>query len=154
MKKFIIVAGIIIVLISAAIFLSRPQVNNTPVLQTATPSPSVMEEKITITASFKIMTGDITRSFANPKYHNQSEDVFLSTNDSTIVHVTKSGITWADFFNTLPMKLTKDCLTTGDGEKLCDGQGGSLNFYLNGNEDIDLLDKEIKDNDQALITYK
>ncbi len=99
------------------------------------------------------MTDKITRSFTNPKYHNQSPDVYISSDDPTKVHVTKAGTTWDDFFKTLPMKLTKDCLITGDGETLCDGKDGTLKFYLNGVEDKDLLEREIKEGDRALIKF-
>lgn len=51
------------------------------------------------------------------------------------------------------MKLTKQCLTTGDGETYCDGKNGSLKFYLNDIEDEDFLEREIKAGDKALIKF-
>lgn len=51
------------------------------------------------------------------------------------------------------MKLTKECLITGDGEKLCN-TNGTLTFYLNEIEDKDLLDREIKEGDKILIEYR
>ncbi len=125
-----------------------------PVSTSTSPSSIPNVEKVNISASFKIVTGNITRSFVASKYHHQSPDVYIEASDPSVAHVTKSGIIWADFFNSLPMKLTKDCLTTGDGETLCDGQGGSLKFYLNDIEDKNLLDKEIKEGDKILVTFK
>lgn len=121
------------------------------------PSSSPQDEKINPPAggqaTFTIVTGTITRNFTNEKYHNQSLDVYIENPDPTKVHVTKKGITWDDFFKTLPMKLTKDCLITGDGETLCNGQNGTLKFYLNDTETPDLLDKEIQENDKTLIKF-
>lgn len=113
----------------------------------------MQDEKVNITATFTIITDKITRSFKAKKYHNQSPDVYIESSDPTVVYVTKKGITWDDFFKTLPMKLTKECLTTGDGETFCDGQQGTLKFYLNDVEDKNLLDKEIKQDDKALIKF-
>lgn len=110
-------------------------------------------QEANIKASFTIITVNITRSFSAEKYHNQSSDVYIENPDPTIVNVKKIGITWDDFFKTLPMKLTKDCLTTGDGETFCNGTNGTLKFYLNDVETPDFLDRKIKDRDRGLIKF-
>lgn len=123
---------------------------------TSTPEPETVDPDligVDISATFTIITDDITRSFKAAKYHNQSQDVFITAADPTIVHVKKGRITWADFFATLPMKLTKECLITGDGETFCDGKQGTLRFYLNNVEEKNLLDKEIHDGDVILINF-
>jgi hypothetical protein len=38
------------------------------------------------------------------------------------VHVRKAGVIWSDFFKTLPMELTKDCLITGTKQTFCIGE--------------------------------
>ncbi|MBI2641706.1 hypothetical protein HYW87_03890, partial [Candidatus Roizmanbacteria bacterium] len=86
-------------------------------------------------------------------YHNLSADVYIEPQNPSIVTVKKEGITWDDFFKTLPFKLTKDCLTTGTKEAFCTNETGRLTFYLNGQKDDDLLSKQIQDRDKALITY-
>jgi hypothetical protein len=121
------------------------------------PTPSLTSPEINsatdITASFKIITGSITRSFTNPKYHNRSSDIFIEASDPTVVHAKKVDLTWNNFFNTLPMKLTEDCLTTGDGETYCNGKDGKLEFFINGQLDRNLLSKEIKQDDSVLIKF-
>ena len=149
MKKIIFIF-IIITIAVLFIILSNSQ---TPKTLVPTPSPTPQVQEANIKASFTIVTGNITRSFSAEKYHNQSSDVYIENPDPTIVHVTKIGITWDDFFKTLPMKLTKDCLTTGDGEIFCNGKNGTLKFYLNDIETPDLLDRKIKDGDKALIEF-
>lgn len=142
MKGFIFVV-IIVVFLTSLLFLFR---TNSKVKNTA-------DEKVNITASFTIITDRVTRSFKAGKYHNKSPDVFITSGDPSIVYVKKRGITWNDFFKSLPMKLTKECLTTGDGETFCDGKSGTLMFYPNDIEDKDLLDKEIKQGDSILIKF-
>lgn len=112
-----------------------------------------IEEKIDYRASFAIFTNGTFRDFSSSKYHNQSKDVFTQSDNPNIIYVKKKGITWNDFFKTLPMGLSKDCLTTGTGQKFCTNEDGSLKFYLNGKRDDNVLSKEIKNGDQALITY-
>lgn len=114
------------------------------------PSPN---EKVDIRASFSIETNGLVRNFSDPKYHNLSTDVYIEASDPTVVHVKKPGITWHDFFKTLPMELTKECLTTGTKQTFCTGSEGTLKFYVNEAEDKDLLDKEIMDGDKAQITF-
>lgn len=146
-----IVLSVIVVLLGGIFLYSQTQVK--PTFYNSIPTPTPTPKQVDIRAKFTIITGAITRSFKAEKYHNQSPDVFITAEDPTTIHVKKKGIIWDDFFRTLPMKLTKECLTTGDGETFCDGQDGSLRFYLNGSEDQNLLEKEIRENDHALIKF-
>lgn len=150
MKKIIFAVIIILLSFLGFILFNKPQTPQTSVL---TPTPPPQKQEIDTKASFTIITGNITRSFKAEKYHNKSPDVYIESLNPTIVHVKKSGITWDDFFKTLPMTLTKDCLITGDGETLCNGKGGTLKFYLNDIETPDFLDEEIKDGDKVLIKF-
>ena len=86
-------------------------------------------------------------------YHNRSNDVFIQADNPNIVHIKKAGVTWGDFFKTLPFKLTKDCLTTGTKETFCTNKRGTLRFYLNGIKQDNALDQKIQKGDQLLVTY-
>lgn len=154
MKVAILIFATVIVLMIGFLFFKNSQPQITTVQNASTPLPTPLDEKVDIKASFTIITGKITRSFKAEKYHNLSSDVYIESSDPTIIYVKKSGITWDDFFKTLPMKLTKDCLTTGDGEIYCNGKEGTLKFFLNNREDENLLDREIKNGDRILIEYK
>lgn len=147
--------AIVLLVFFGFILFNKPQTPKASVkTPSLTPTPTSQKQEADIRASFTIVTGNITRNFKAEKYHNQSPDVYIESVDPAIVHVKKIGITWDDFFKTLPMKLTKDCLITGDGETLCNGQVGTLKFYLNGIQAPDLLDRQIKDGDKALIQYQ
>lgn len=150
--KYLLVIVVAVFLIAGLLFFNRTQTQNIVTQHTTSLSPSVNQET-NIIASFTIITDNITRSFKALKYHNKSQDVYIESSDPSVVHVKKSGITWDDFFNTLPMKLTKDCLITGDGEELCHNKNGTLEFFLNDIKDPNLLDKEIKEGNKALIKF-
>lgn len=127
----------------------RPTIPTQAQVPTATNTP----KNVDYTAGFAIFTNGTFRVFTATMYHNLSEDVFIQKDNPNIVHVKQSGTTWDDFFKTLPFKLSKDCLTTGTKQTFCTNEKGTLQFYLNGKREEDLLSKEIQDGDKALITY-
>mgnify|MGYP001560898082 FL=1 len=157
MKTISITLVIILLSVGGIVLLRGVSQNQSHPLPSTTISPSPtsipQNEEIDFKASFQIITKGIARSFKNPKYHLKSSNVYILPDDPTVVHVKRKGVTWDDFFKTLPMELTKNCLTTGDGETFCSGSSGALRFYLNDEEDSDLLDREIKDGDKALIKF-
>lgn len=105
------------------------------------------------TATFSVETNGITRNFSDPKYHNQSSDVYIDASNPNLIHIRKEGITWGEFFNSLPMELSRECLITGDGEKFCDVKDGTLKLYLNGSEDPNFLQKEIIHDDHVIVRF-
>lgn len=105
------------------------------------------------TASFAVFTDNTFRVFTASMYHNRNNDVFITSENPNVVTVKRSNITWGDFFNSLPMKLTNECLTTGTGEEFCTNQTKTLKFFINGERIENFIDAEIESNDRALISY-
>lgn len=151
-KRINILIGLLIVILVGGIFFLTRQKISEKLPQTELVSIP-KEELVDYKASFAIFTNGTFRIFTAPMYHNLSPDVFIESINPNIVNVKKEGIIWNDFFKTLPMKLTKDCLTTGTGQNFCTGGSGKLKFYLNGKKIDDLLDLEIKNGDRALISF-
>lgn len=106
------------------------------------------------TARFKIQTNGTTRIFTDKKYHNLSTDVYITANDPQTIYINKDGIKWSDFFKTLPMSLTKECLITGTKQTFCSDDKGRLFFTINNILDPDVLDKQIQNDDLLIVTYK
>lgn len=128
---------------------------------TITPTPSAINvtapisapESINYQAGFAIFTNGTFRIFTDSRYHNKSEEAFIQPENPNIVHVRKSNITWDDFFKTLPMQLTQQCLTTGTGQVFCSTEAQKLKFYLNGNEDAAALARPVRNGDRLLVSY-
>ena len=131
---------------------TKPQ-QITPATSTPLPTPTTEPKEVNYQASFAIFTNGTFRVFTAAMYHNLSKDVYIESTNPNVIHVKKKGITYDDFFKTLPFKLTKDCLTTGTGQTFCTGNGGTLKFYLNGAKTDDLLVRQIKDSDKVRITF-
>ncbi len=149
---------IIILIVSGSVFLiyknnnSKTLISENTVRKTLSPtaSPNIL---VDIQASFAIFTNGTFRIFSDERYQNLSKDVYLQNPNPNIVIVKKENITWNDFFKTLPMQLSKDCLITGTKQTFCTGAAGSLKFYINGVEDPNSLDKTIHQNDKLLVSF-
>ena len=146
-----IVLGFGVIALVVALFLSNKEAS--PPQRAIPASTPIVQEPVDFTATFRIVTNGLTRNFSASMYHNQSSDVYIEADDSSVVNVKREGVTWNDFFDSLPFKLTKDCLTTGTGETFCSGSSGTLRFYLNDNENQSLLDREIEPGDIVRITF-
>jgi hypothetical protein len=125
----------------------------TSLLEADQTEPTFQAEAVDFEASFIIFTNGTLRTFSASMYHQLSDDVYLTAANPNLVQVKKPDVTWADFFATLPLKLTKDCLTTGTGQTFCTNSQQTLKFYLNNEFDPHLLEKVIQPGDQLLISY-
>lgn len=158
MNRNIVIAIIIIILLTISYFIfssSKKNTNTTPdetSLKQSSKSSSV-PEAVNKQASFAIFTNGIFRVFTAAMYHNLSNDVYIEASNPNIIKIKKDGITWNDFFSTLPFKLTHECLTTGTKETFCTNKDMTLKFYLNGEKIAKFLDQVIEDRDKLLVTY-
>ena len=161
MKRVLIFTTMCAAAVVALVMFTKP--NSTPENQSAAdpqsapiattlevPSPSPTND----TASSEIYTNGTKRIFTASMYHNQSEEVFIESPSPNVVQVKKSGVTWQDFFETLPFSLSKDCLITGTNQTFCTNETGALKFFLNDTEEPHALEQEIMPGDTLLITYK
>jgi len=157
MKVAGLIAIIAVISLVGVGFFKNQQTSPTPTssrIASEIASPSTSEPQMTdFEASFVIYTNGTLRNFSDPRYHNLSEDIYLEANNPNIVRVKKAGVTWNDFFLTLPMKLTAECLTTGTGQTFCTGNTGTLKFYINGAKSDDALNQVIREGDKLLVTF-
>lgn len=152
MRTLLLFGGILGILTIVGFFIfssPKPTIEST-ILPTPTPQT---QETVEAKAAFAIFTNGTFRIFSASMYHNLSEDAYIDSSNPNIVNVKKAGITWNDFFKTLPMKLSRDCLTTGTRQTFCTGTGGTLKFYLNGTKDQNALERTINNGDQLLVTF-
>ena len=151
MKKLLILLGIVLLLVLGYVFFVSGKQGDKQEVKQETSQQTTSPENINYRASFAIFTNNTYRVFDDPKYYNQSPDVYME--EANIVIVKKKGITWSDFFATLPMSLKEDCLVTGTGQTFCTNETQRLRFFINSKEDKDALNKEIVEGDKLLVTY-
>ena len=127
-------------------------------VKVTTPTPSAeaiqMDQEVDFTANFEIYTLGTKRIFTNSMYHNQSEQVYISADEPSKVHVKEKDLTWGNFFETLPFSVTKECLITGTGQEFCTSESGHLVFTLNGEDAPNVLDAVIQAGDKLVIKYE
>lgn len=155
LPRFFIIGILLTIIILAAIFgttylkKEAKKAGSTIIPPTISVTPTTIKYK----ASFTIFTNGTFRIFTDPRYHNLSTDVFIEDGNPNVVNIKKAGTTWDDFFKTLPMELTKECLTTGTGQAFCSGENGTLKFYINGELEPNALSKGIKEGDRLLVSF-
>lgn len=153
-----IIYGIVIftsVVVLSAILYNGTIATRTPAISpnaASTAAPTV-SQSVDYRAGFAIFTNGTFRIFTAAMYHERSADVFITAESPNIVQVKRRGTTWNDFFKTLPMVLTSDCLVTGTKETFCTSDEGTLSFYLNGEKTDEFLNTEIRDGDRALVSF-
>ena len=151
MKWFVAVGILVgIVLLASFIYFSPQKSQNTTI---DTPSPSSPPGQYEARASFAIFTNGTWRIFSEAKYHNLSEDVYIQQDNPNVVHVKKSEVTWGDFFATLPMRVSRECLITGTGQTFCSTGPQQLKFYLNGRLHPRALEVSIQNGDRLLVSF-
>lgn len=129
----------------------KPNLPKPGSMQTSLPTSS--QSQVNYQASFAIFTNGVFRVFTAPMYHNLSPEVYIEAKNPNIIQVKKAGITWNDFFKTLPMALSRECLTTGTKEQFCNSSTQTLKFYINGQKVADFLNRQINAGDKALISF-
>ena len=159
---------ILFLLISTFMFSSCSLIAKQPSPQpTTAPSTSASATPVTLelgdepslqptdfTARFEIFTNGTKRIFTDAKYHNQSNDVYIEKLNPQLIFIKQAGVTWSDFFSTLPFSITKDCLVTGTKQTFCTTETKKLYFYLNDQENPDVLDTIIAPNDSLRVEYR
>lgn len=153
MKKF----GALLLISAAALMLSacshqQPEVSN-PEKNSERPQAVASPVPTHFSAHFQIVTNGTKRTFTQAMYHHQDEDAFIDAANPEQVEVTRYGITWNDFFKTLPFSLDEECLVTGTGQKFCNSGAGRLRFYVNEIETPNALDQIIEPGDDLKVTY-
>jgi len=113
------------------------------------------DQLLPFTTTFSIYINGVKRDFTRPKYHNQSTKAYITSQNPSQIIVTEEGLTWQDFFDTLPepMKISSSCITTGLGENFCTTSKKSLTFMVNGINTPTLLTEEILPEDKLQIIY-
>ncbi len=103
-----------------------------------------------IHADFKMYVSGNLIDFSSDRYQLRNKFVHLEDGNGNAIHIHTTGITLEKFFNTLGIKIDKDCILFD--KEYCSNGNNKLRYYINGGQisDINYL---IKDNDQILISY-
>lgn len=110
------------------------------------------EGKTHIHADFKVYLEGKSTDFSESRYQLNDESVHLEDGIGELIHVHKKGITMGYFLETLHIILNKDCILIPVEGNYCK-KDNKLSFYVNGIENDEFENYEIKDLDKILISY-
>lgn len=105
-------------------------------------------------ANFSVSIHGDRVNFSKERYMVRSQYVHLEGGDGTTIHKHATGVTLADFFDTVGWKLTNDCLSAANGTTYCTGDGGRLRILVDGNEVDNPDEYEIQNNDTIRVVYE
>jgi len=133
-------------LVGAAILKGRPSQN----------TDTSLEEHAH--ADFRVYINGKALDFTLSKYQSTEDTslhpyMHLHGGIGTIIHKHQKGVTLGDFFESLGIRFTKDCFVMDDGKELCNGEGETLKFFVNGVPNAAFGDYELNDLDKILITF-
>lgn len=109
-------------------------------------------------ADFKVYLNGTAYDFAQDKYmstadHKLSNFTHLHDGEGDIVHKHMTTITLGDLFQSLGMRFDENCFMTDELTEYCTDGEKTLKFYVNGKENDEFGEYEIRDLDEILISY-
>ncbi len=111
------------------------------------------ENEVHIHSDFKVYINDKTIDFSVPMYQLQAKEIHLEHGIGEEIHVHKGGITMGHFFETLGIEFSKTCIIIPVDGSFCNTEDKKLGFYVNGVENDEFENYEIKDLDKILVSY-
>jgi len=103
----------------------------------------VRDERIRFTAA-KYQSDNLNIRHADIHFHDGNDDV---------IHRHADGITLVEFFKSLEIMITNDCLTLDTGVAYCTNDAEKLIFYVNGVVTPSIVDYVIAEEDRVLLYY-
>lgn len=104
-------------------------------------------------AGIAIFVNGLPINLRDGKYHNLSEKAFLTNQNPGVVFIKKTDVTWGDFFKSLNIGLTQDCVFQGSREQLCEDELNSIKYFVNGQRIYSPFSRVISDSDRMLVSY-
>ena len=104
-------------------------------------------------ANFLVFINGEKMNFALPQYMVKVQKVHIENMNGVTIHKHATGVTLGYFFKTLGFKFNDECFVTDEKEKFCTEGDKKLNFYVNGNKNLEYGNYEILDGEKYLISY-
>ena len=122
------------------------------------PIGTSQDGKIHVHADFRLYLGDERVRFTEEKYQSDIERIrhtslhFHDGNDE-VIHRHADNVTLSDFFASIGMKLTNDCLIMDTGIEHCTNDTDTVLLIVNGVQVIDNAKYVIQEADRILLYF-
>lgn len=145
------IIGLILAFVIGSILFAPPKKEHAPI---GTSHGDVVH----VHGDFRMYIGDDRIRFTDDKYQSSTEEThhvslhFHDGNDE-VIHRHADGVTLADFFDSLGMTLTNDCLTLDTEKKYCTDNINTLQLLVNGTNVSDVTSYIFAEEDRILVYY-
>lgn len=116
------------------------------------------DTEVHVHGDFKMYLNDERIRFTDKKYQSSAEHThhvslhFHDGNDE-VIHRHADGVTLTNFFKSLGMTLTNDCVTMDTGTEYCTNKSDTLLLIVNGERVIEVNDYIFSEEDRILLYY-
>ena len=91
--------------------------------------------------------------FSVPVYQLKSSWIHFEENNGITIHKHATGVTLGYLFDILEIGLDDQCYIFQDGRSFCTNDDYSLKFFINGEQINSIIDYEIVDGDEIVISF-
>lgn len=91
--------------------------------------------------------------FSRPEFQLQDPKINFEPATQDLIHRNSDDATLGFLFETLKMKLSKECFVFSDKKEFCNSDEHSLKFYVNDEQKEDISQYVIAEDDRILISY-
>ncbi len=129
-----------------------------PTKTTTYPIGTSYDQEVHVHADFSLYLGDERVRFTDAKYQSDTQHIhhpslhFHDGNDE-VIHRHADNVTLSDFFASIGMELTNDCLTMDTGIEHCTSDVGTLLLMVNGERIMDITKYITEEEDRILLYY-
>ena len=116
------------------------------------------DKVIHVHGDFRMYIGDTRIRFTDPKYqsttgHAHHASLHFHDGNDEVIHRHADNVTFAEFFDSLGMKVTNDCLTLDTGTSYCTNATGTLMLLVNNQPVTDIEEYIFAEEDRILLYY-
>jgi len=109
-------------------------------------------------ADFAVFVDGQQLDFSDPKYMSSEQKhlhkhLHLHDGIGTVIHRHEPGLTLGEFFSSLGLRMTKNCVTLDDKQRFCDHGNNRWRMIVNGEERVFDPSYVFKDMDKILLSY-
>ena len=121
-----------------------------------TPKPAHSE--VHVHSDFLVYLDGKVYDFTADQYQTSAEqtlhqDIHLHDNEDEVIHRHNVGITLGEFFTSLGVQLSKDCIQTSTDKQFCSDDTNKLLLYINEEPTTDIASYVNQEEDQLLLYY-
>lgn len=122
------------------------------------PVGTSFDTQVHVHGDFRMYIGNERIRFTDTKYQSSAEHTHHATlhfhdGNDEVIHRHTDGVTLTDFFNSLGMTLTNDCVTMDTDIEYCTNDTNTVLLIVNGERVTDITEYIFSEEDRILLYF-